>query len=158
MDSATRKLNDGSNGLGVLNNKLNDMRTLLESERCETNTLRLKVQQEKEMREQIMERLKMMELQMYNNHQKSDGGNHSTLKQHNATTATFDEIGNAYCLDHTRSNEAKIARKKKKKVAARKKKKKRPKKRAKTPSTEMIKLHIPKTTARVLLAYRENLC
>ena len=83
MALATRTSNDVSNGLGVLNNKLNDMRTLLESERCETNTLRLKVQQEKEMREQIMERLKMMELQMYNNHQ-IRRSNHSTLKQHNA--------------------------------------------------------------------------
>ena len=158
MALATRTSNDVSNGLGVLNNKLNDMRTLLESERCETNTLRLKVQQEKEMREQIMERLKIMELQMYNNHSKSEGPNYSILKQHNSKPATFDEIENAYCLDHTRPNDATIARKKKKKVVTRKKKKKRPKKKAKTPSTEMIKLHIPKTTARVLLAYRENLC
>ena len=98
MALATRTSNDVSNGLGVLNNKLNDMRTLLESERCETNTLRLKVQQEKEMREQIMERLKMMELQMYNNHQKSEGPNYSILKQHNSKPATFDEIENAIVL------------------------------------------------------------
>ena len=94
---------------------------------------------------------------MYSNHTKQEGGNHSILQQQKVETESIDGIGNKYCLDHSKTY-AVTARKKKKKVVTRKKKKKKPKKKVKRTSTEMIKLHIPKTTARVLLAYRENLC
>ena len=54
--------------------------------------------------------------------------------------------------------EGKKVKIKKKLIKKKSNKKKRKKKKVKKTSTEMIKLHIPKATARILLAYRENLC
>ena len=174
-------LNENSR-LRLINNQMDNMKLLLNNERNETNNLRMKIQQEKEMREQLCERLKSMEYQMYNNNKNNSNianqndNNRSKViitskkktNNDNIVNVTTIQNSSAYGLDNDFNNtnngttimvtEGKKVKIKKKLIKKKINKKKRKKKKVKKTSTEMIKLHIPKATARILLAYRENLC
>ena len=59
--------NINNSKLKSISDQMMTMKMQLDNEKNETSNLRMKIQQEKEMREQICERLKLMEYQMYNN-------------------------------------------------------------------------------------------
>jgi hypothetical protein len=165
-------VNINNSKLKSISNQMMTMKMQLDNEKNETSNLRMKIQEEKQMREQICERLKLMEYQMYNNKNNNQPkvmvASKSNISHHKAGITDINTT--SYGLDNmlssnettmviksiSRCKKSKLKKKSiKKKVT---KKKNGNKKKLKKNSTEMIKLHIPKATARVLLAYRENLC
>eukprot|EP00943_MAST-04B_sp_MAST-4B-sp1_P008754 g8754.t1 len=164
--------NINNSKLKSISDQMMTMKMQLDNEKNETSNLRMKIQQEKEMREQICERLKLMEYQMYNN----KNNNQPKVTVASKSNISHQKVGitdintTSYGLDNMlNSNEttmviksiSKTKKSKTKKKSMKKKvtkKKNGSKRKLKKNNTEMIKLHIPKATARVLLAYRENLC
>ena len=162
------QLNDPSRpvqtGQKIFQNQLESLKQLLNQEQQDTLHLKEQIAVERQLRENLRVRLDHMEHEVHHSIQPTASGekNGKTIivmapSSNNAENIVFENARshNQENVNSVNHKPGQIAKKKKTAVKKKKKKKKRPVKRRKRSQT--IQLQIPKSTARVLLAYRENL-
>jgi hypothetical protein len=162
------QLNDPSRpvqtGQKIFQNQLESLKQLLNQEQQDTLHLKEQIAVERQLRENLRVRLDHMEHEVHHSIQPTASGekNGKTIivmapSSNNAENIVFENARshNQENVNSVNHKPGQIAKKKKTAVKKKKKKKKRPVKSRKRSQT--IQLQIPKSTARVLLAYRENL-